>query len=144
MMVVPLTARGVMLGIASFYRTRTTDPFEEDDLALATELAARAAVCIDNARQYTREHSAALTLQRSLLPQRVPAQNAVEVAWRHEPSSNVGDWFDVIPLSGARVALVVGQRSGRACRQRRKWAGCAAPSTPLPHRTWPPTNCSPS
>ncbi|WP_328404171.1 SpoIIE family protein phosphatase [Streptomyces sp. NBC_00390] len=114
MMVVPLTARGVMLGIASFYRTRTTDPFEEDDLALATELAARAAVCIDNARQYTREHSAALTLQRSLLPQRVPAQNAVEVAWRHEPSSNVGDWFDVIPLSGARVALVVGQLVGQS------------------------------
>lgn len=114
MMVVPLTARGVMLGIASFYRTRTTDPFDEDDLALATELAARAAVCIDNARQYTRERNAALILQRSLLPRRVPAQNAVEVAWRHEPSSNVGDWFDVIPLSGARVALVVGRLVGQS------------------------------
>ncbi|QUW83969.1 SpoIIE family protein phosphatase [Streptomyces mirabilis] len=114
MMVVPLTARGVMLGLASFYRTRTTDPFEEDDLALATELAARAAVCIDNARQYAREHSAALILQRSLLPQRLPAQNAVEVAWRHELSRNVGDWFDVIPLSGTRVALVVGHLAGQS------------------------------
>ncbi|WP_330246679.1 MULTISPECIES: SpoIIE family protein phosphatase [unclassified Streptomyces] len=114
MMVVPLTARGVMLGMASFYRTRTTDPFDEDDLALATELATRAAVCIDNARQYTREHNAALILQRSLLPQRVPAQNAVEVAWRHEASGDVGDWFDVIPLSGARVALVVGHLVGQS------------------------------
>ncbi|WP_406430402.1 SpoIIE family protein phosphatase [Streptomyces sp. NBC_01589] len=114
MMVVPLTARGVMLGMASFYRTRAIGPFEEDDLALATELAARAAVCIDNARQYTREHSAALILQRSLLPQRVPAQNAVEVAWRHELSANVGDWFDVIPISGARVALVVGHLVGQS------------------------------
>ncbi|MFG2254269.1 SpoIIE family protein phosphatase [Streptomyces mirabilis] len=113
MMVVPLTARGVVLGIAAFYRARTADPFKEDDLALAAELAARAAVCIDNARQFTREHSAALILQRNLLPQHVPAQNAVEVAWHHEPAHDVGDWFDVIPLSGARVALMVGHLVGQ-------------------------------
>ncbi|MCX4437830.1 SpoIIE family protein phosphatase [Streptomyces mirabilis] len=111
-MVVPLTARGVVLGLASFYRIQTPDPFEEDDLALAVEIGARAAVCLDNARQYTRERSAALTLQRSLLPQTVPVQNAVEVAWRHESTRGSGDWFDVIPLSGARVALVVGHLVG--------------------------------
>ncbi|WP_329450033.1 SpoIIE family protein phosphatase [Streptomyces sp. NBC_01724] len=111
-MVVPLTARGVVLGLASFYRTQTPDPFEEDDLALAVEIGARAAVCLDNARQYTRERNAALTLQRSLLPQTVPVQNAVEVAWRHESTRGSGDWFDVIPLSGARVALVVGHLVG--------------------------------
>ncbi|WP_164662848.1 SpoIIE family protein phosphatase [Streptomyces sp. S1A1-7] len=111
-MVVPLTARGVVLGLASFYRIQTPDPFEEDDLALAVEIGARAAVCLDNARQYTRQRSAALTLQRSLLPQTVPVQNAVEVAWRHESTRGSGDWFDVIPLSGARVALVVGHLVG--------------------------------
>ncbi|MFB7313123.1 SpoIIE family protein phosphatase [Streptomyces sp. NPDC056192] len=113
MMVVPLTARGVVLGLASFYRAGTPDPFEEDDLALAAELGARAAVCLDNARQYTRERNAALTLQRSLLPHTVPEQNAVEVAWCHESARDVGDWFDVIPLSGARVALVVGHLVGQ-------------------------------
>ncbi|WP_433916515.1 SpoIIE family protein phosphatase [Streptomyces sp. NBC_01744] len=112
MMVVPLTARGVVLGLASFYRVQGADPFDEDDLALAAELGARAAVCLDNARQYTRERNAALTLQRSLLPQTFPAQNAVEVAWRHESTRGGGDWFDVIPLSGARVALVVGHLVG--------------------------------
>ncbi|WP_405598058.1 MULTISPECIES: SpoIIE family protein phosphatase [unclassified Streptomyces] len=113
LLVVPLTARGVVLGLAGFYRARTPDPFDEDDLALATELAARAAVCLDNARRYTKERNAARTLQRSLLPQSVPEQNAVDVAWRYEPSGGVGDWFDVIPLSGARVALVVGHLVGQ-------------------------------
>ncbi|MFG2630864.1 SpoIIE family protein phosphatase [Streptomyces sp. NPDC048473] len=112
MMVVPLTARGVVLGLASFYRVQGPDPFDEDDLALAAELGARAAVSLDNARQYTRERNAALTLQRSLLPQTFPAQNAVEVAWSHASTRGGGDWFDVIPLSGARVALVVGHLVG--------------------------------
>ncbi|MFD4691984.1 SpoIIE family protein phosphatase [Streptomyces sp. NPDC058463] len=114
MILVPLTARGVVLGLAAFYRARTPDPFEEEDLALATELSSRAAMSIDNARQYTRERNAAITLQRSLLPQSVPEQTAVEVAWRHESARDVGDWFDVIPLSGARVALVVGHLVGQA------------------------------
>ncbi|MFI1167609.1 SpoIIE family protein phosphatase [Streptomyces sp. NPDC020801] len=112
LIVVPLIARGVVLGMASFYRSHTTEPFEQDELALAAELGARAAVCIDNARQYTREHSTALVLQRSLLPQRVRGQHAVEVAWLHESAEGSGEWFDVIPLSSARVALAVGCMAG--------------------------------
>jgi GAF domain-containing protein len=107
---VPLVARGVVLGIASFYRSRTPAPFDDDDRSLAQELATRAAICIDNARRYTREHSMVLALQRSLLPSRVPEQSAVEIAHRYQPAEYEvgGDWFDVIPLSGTRVALVVG------------------------------------
>ncbi len=84
------------------------------DLAFAEELAARAAVAIDNARRNTREHALAVTLQRSLLPRSVPDQSAVEVAHRYLPArAGVGgDWFDVIPLPGARVALVVGDVVG--------------------------------
>lgn len=71
---------------------------------------------IDNARRYTQERSTALTLQRSLLPQHVPEESAVEMASRYLPSGSRagvgGDWFDVIPLSGARVALVVGDVIG--------------------------------
>lgn len=59
LMVVPLTARGVVLGLASFYRTTTADPFDDDDLTLAEELTARAAVYVDNARRYARERTAA-------------------------------------------------------------------------------------
>ncbi|MEU2390618.1 SpoIIE family protein phosphatase [Streptomyces sp. NPDC007369] len=111
---VPLLARGLVLGIASFYRSADTPPFGDDDSRLAQELAARAALCIDNARRYTREHNLALALQRSLLPRGLPEQSAVEVAHRYLPAESGvgGDWFDVIPLSGTRVALLVGDVVG--------------------------------
>ncbi|WP_405785783.1 SpoIIE family protein phosphatase [Streptomyces sp. NBC_01367] len=116
LLVVPLRARGITLGLAILGRHRTPEPFDDDDLLLAKELAARAAVCVDNARRYTRERDTALALQRSLLPQHAPRQAAVEVASRYRPASSRagigGDWFDVIPLSGARVALVVGDVVG--------------------------------
>lgn len=58
----------------------------------------------------------ALALQRSLLQHRVPVQQAVDTAVRYlpaDPQAGVGgDWFDVIALSGARVALVVGDVVG--------------------------------
>ncbi|MFH8368784.1 SpoIIE family protein phosphatase [Streptomyces sp. NPDC018031] len=116
---VPLRARGTVLGVVTFARSRTPEPFEDDDLLLAQELVARAAMSLDNARRYTREHAAALALQRSLLPQGLSGGTALEVATRYLPTATQGgvggvggDWFDVIPLSGARVALVVGDVVG--------------------------------
>ncbi|GAA1599140.1 SpoIIE family protein phosphatase [Streptomyces globosus] len=111
---VPLRARGGNLGVAAFYRSEDPAPFADDDAWLARELCARAALCMDNARQYTREHTLALALQRSLLPHRLPEQGAVEVAHRYLPAESGvgGDWFDVIPLSGTRVALLVGDVVG--------------------------------
>src|SRR6185312_13044702 len=113
---VPIRARAVTLGVAVFLRGQRPEPFEQDDVLLAEELTARAGLSLDNARRYTRERTTALTLQRSLLPQRLPRQSAVEVASRYLPASAQlgvgGDWFDVIPLSGARVALVVGDVVG--------------------------------
>ncbi|MET9680595.1 SpoIIE family protein phosphatase [Streptomyces coeruleorubidus] len=113
---VPLRARGALLGVVAFSRTDRPEAFTADDLILAEELTAKAAVAIDNARRYSRERATALTLQRSLLPQGLPIQEAVEVASRYLPGGTGvevgGDWFDVIPLSGARVALVVGDVVG--------------------------------
>ncbi|OIK06744.1 protein phosphatase [Streptomyces monashensis] len=115
-MVVPVRARGVTLGVTSFFRRRRQEPFDADDLSLAEDLVSRAAVCVDNARRYTRERDAALVLQRSLLPRRLPEQDAVEVAACYRPADELtglgGDWYDLIPLSGARVALVVGEVPG--------------------------------
>ncbi|WP_420718492.1 SpoIIE family protein phosphatase [Streptomyces sp. H51] len=109
----PLSARGVLLGVVHFWRSEKPEPFDQDDLSLAAELATRAAVSLDNARRYTREHGLAVALQRRLLPRALPAQNAVEVASRYLPAQAVGgDWFDVIPLPGARVALVMGDIVG--------------------------------
>ncbi|MFI6370051.1 SpoIIE family protein phosphatase [Streptomyces sp. NPDC050546] len=113
---VPMRARGITLGVATFTRHRSPEPFTEDDLLLAQEITARAALSIDNARRFTRERTTALTLQSSLLPQGHPRQPAVETASRYLPASAQagvgGDWFDVIPLSGARVGLVVGDVVG--------------------------------
>ncbi|MFH9616430.1 SpoIIE family protein phosphatase [Streptomyces pratensis] len=117
---VPMRARGVILGVAMFWRAQTPEPFEDEDLSVAEELVARAAVSIDNARRYSREHNVAVTLQRSLLPQGLPDQSAIDAAYRYLPAQAGlgglggvgGDWFDIIPLPGARVALVVGDVVG--------------------------------
>ncbi|MFF0105863.1 SpoIIE family protein phosphatase [Streptomyces hirsutus] len=112
---VPLRARGVTLGVAAFTRFRHPEPFTHDDVLLAEEITARAAVCIDNARRYSRERETTLTLQRSLLPRGLPRTAAVDAASRYLPAARTGvggDWFDVIPLSGMRVALVVGDVVG--------------------------------
>ncbi|MEV1064623.1 SpoIIE family protein phosphatase [Streptomyces sp. NPDC050263] len=114
-MSVPIRARGVTLGVAVLTRFRRPDPFTPDDVLLAEEVTARAAVCIDNARRYSRERETALALQRSLLPRTLPRTAAVEAASRYLPAARAGvggDWFDVIPLSGMRVAMVVGDVVG--------------------------------
>jgi serine phosphatase RsbU (regulator of sigma subunit)/PAS domain-containing protein len=110
----PIQARGVVLGMVNFWRSKEHDPFDQEELSLAEELVARAAVSIDNARRYTREHALAVTLQRSLLPRGLPEQSAVDVGYRYLPAQSgvSGDWFDVIPLPGSRVAMVVGDVVG--------------------------------
>ncbi|MGC5039623.1 MULTISPECIES: SpoIIE family protein phosphatase [unclassified Streptomyces] len=113
---VPIRSRGTTLGLTTLYRRTHREPFDAEDLRLAEDLVARAAVCLDNAHRYTRERDAALVLQRSLLPHRLPEQDAVEVAACYRPADELtglgGDWYDLIPLSGARVALVVGEVPG--------------------------------
>ena len=113
----PLMARGRVLGLLAFNRDPSTRAeYCGRDVELADNLARRTALCIDNARLYNLEKSHALTLQSSLLPKRVSTPPGMEVAHRYVPGSDVaevgGDWFDVIPLSRGRVALVVGDVMG--------------------------------
>lgn len=115
-LVVPLRAGAGMLGLVTFVRGAGSATFDGGEVALADELVARTAVSIDNARRFTRERNAALTLQRQLLPRQLCEGSAVELAYRYLPTDDVtgvgGDWFDVIPLSGTRVGLVVGDVVG--------------------------------
>ncbi|MCM1974707.1 MULTISPECIES: SpoIIE family protein phosphatase [unclassified Streptomyces] len=121
---VPMVAHDTVVGLAQFSRTKGSEPFGDRDRALAVELAARAAVCIDNARLYRREHERALILQRSLLPPGDPVASGLDIACRYlpgnsssdRPSEVGGDWFDVIELPGHRTALVVGDVMGRGLR----------------------------
>ncbi len=112
LIVVPLTLRGAVLGLVSLYRCGAAEPFDEDDVSLAVSAATRAALGIDNARRYEREHVIASTVQRRLLPQAERQQAAVDTAHVLLPGRDSGCWFDTIALSGARTALVVGGVAG--------------------------------
>ncbi len=120
MMLVPLRDGGITLGLAVFSRHQMREPFDPEDLRLAEELTARAATGIHRARRTSREHTSTMALQRSLLPHTLPVHSALEIASRYLPAGGEagvgGDWFDVIPLSGARVALVVGDVVGHGMR----------------------------
>ncbi|MEU5775853.1 SpoIIE family protein phosphatase [Streptomyces venezuelae] len=115
-LVVPLRAGNSVLGLVTFLRGAGAAAFDSGEVALADELVARTAVSLDNARRFARERTASLALQRQLLPQQLPEQSAVDLAHRYLPTDDVtgvgGDWFDVIPLSGTRVGLVVGDVVG--------------------------------
>jgi serine phosphatase RsbU (regulator of sigma subunit)/PAS domain-containing protein len=115
-MIVPLKARGIILGVAVFARTDNPAPFTSDDLLLAEELVARASLNLDDARQYARERAIALALQRDLLPQHLSGGSAVDIASTYLPTDQHagvgGDWYDAIPLPEGRIALVVGDVVG--------------------------------
>src|SRR5207248_2905104 len=128
---VPLIARGEVLGALSLYRLHNQLPFDEDDAVLAVELAARAAVCIDNARSYQSERRTALTLQRHLMNHRPPQPAGMEIAYRYQPAQAAsevgGDWFDAIPVAGPGCGT--GPPAPRS-------ASAASPSSRPPCR-WP-------
>jgi serine phosphatase RsbU (regulator of sigma subunit) len=115
LLAMPLIARGVVVGCATFGRAPASPAFNPGDIALASELASRAAVCLDNARLYDRERRIALALRRGLLPGRPLIPDGLEVAPVYQPvGDNVvgGDWHDIVPLSGGRAALMVGDAMG--------------------------------
>ncbi|WP_406252344.1 SpoIIE family protein phosphatase [Streptomyces atratus] len=115
-MTAPLRARGIFLGRVTVRRGPGRPDYAPADLDLLCEIAARSALALDNARRYTREHRAAVGLQRSLLPPAQAETVAVTTSGFYLPADTAtgvgGDWFDVIPLSSARVALVAGDVVG--------------------------------
>ncbi|MFF5017005.1 SpoIIE family protein phosphatase [Streptomyces sp. NPDC001165] len=120
LMLVPLLAEGRTLGVALFGRHRRPEPFGPEDLRIAEDLTAHAATGLHSVRRYSRARTTTMSLQRSLLPHTLPDQAALDIATRYLPAATKagvgGDWFDVIPLSGARVALVVGDVVGHGMR----------------------------
>ncbi|HET6634062.1 MAG TPA: SpoIIE family protein phosphatase [Streptomyces sp.] len=115
-MAVPLIARGLLLGTADFVRAGGRPPFTRTDLALAEQLASKAAVFIDNARLYGRERQHVISLQRSLLPRATPRTGGLDVVTDYAPAADTrgvgGDWYDVVELPSGRSALVVGDVMG--------------------------------
>ncbi len=120
MLMLPLIARGTMLGFFACTRQEGFRRFDAYDVEVGMDFAARAAMFIDNARRYSREHATALTLQRSMLPTGLSYPSSVEVRHRYLPGSKLievgGDWYESIALPGGRVALVVGDVAGHGVR----------------------------
>ncbi|MCA1219075.1 SpoIIE family protein phosphatase [Streptomyces sp. 8L] len=114
--VAPLLARGFGLGAVSVWRTDRSEPLDGDELGLLAEIASRAALGIDNARRYMREHRAAVSLQERLLPRAAADIAAVEAEGIYRPASGgadiSGDWFDIVTLPSLRAALVIGDVIG--------------------------------
>ncbi|WP_078904155.1 ATP-binding SpoIIE family protein phosphatase [Streptomyces xanthophaeus] len=113
---VPLYARGLVLGCVTVWRSQLPSAYGEEDAALLQDVVSRAALGVDNARRYTKEHRSAVALQRSLLPRSAVDCAAAETVGVYQPAgvgSGVGgDWFDVIPLPSLRIAFVVGDVVG--------------------------------
>jgi len=120
MLLLPLATKDSALGFCVCTRKSGYRPFDDYDSEIGMEFASRAAIFIDNARQYNRERTTALTLQRSLLPTGLSAPSSVDVRHRYLPGSKLievgGDWYESIALPGARAALVVGDVAGHGVR----------------------------
>ena len=120
MLMLPLVARGTILGFFACTRQAGFRRFDAYDTEIGMDFASRAAMFIDNARRYSREHATALTLQRSMLPTGLSSPSSVEVRHRYLPGNKLievgGDWYESIALPGGRVALVVGDVAGHGVR----------------------------
>ncbi|MFF5919892.1 SpoIIE family protein phosphatase [Streptomyces flavochromogenes] len=116
MLLVPIRARGVVLGLACFYRWREPSPFDHRHLRLAQQLTTHAGQCLDNARLYGRERSAARILSGGFAQAQASVVTAVELARTHLPAGTGGGWSDAISLSGCRVALVAGDTTSGTSR----------------------------
>ncbi|MGW8777087.1 SpoIIE family protein phosphatase [Streptomyces sp. NPDC055796] len=113
---VPLYARGLILGCVTVWRSQLPSAFSEEDATLLQDVVSRAALGVDNARRYTKEHQSVVALQRSLLPRSALESVAAETVGVYQPAGGGvgvgGDWFDVIPLPSLRVGFVVGDVVG--------------------------------
>ena len=116
LLILPLRARGRTIGALSF-ANRTGRPLEPDDRALAQELAARAAIAIDNAMLYSRESFVAHRLAEALLPTVLPSIEGLDIGVRYEPASSGlgigGDFYDIWLTDDEKALVVIGDVQGK-------------------------------
>ncbi|WP_334581521.1 ATP-binding SpoIIE family protein phosphatase [Streptomyces sp. B21-108] len=111
----PMIASGHVIGVCVVSFTRPHS-FSDEERALLTALSGMVGQALERARLYDVEHARAQGLQRSLLPRTLPCLPAACTAARYLSAGRGeqvgGDWYDVIPLSADRVALVIGDVMG--------------------------------
>lgn len=108
---VPLKARGRVFGVMTLVTAESMRRFDEDDREFADQVAARAAIAVDNARLATARRETAQTLQRSLLPDVVPDIDGWSIATLYraahaeEEVEVGGDFYDFYESDGWVVLL---------------------------------------
>jgi PAS domain S-box-containing protein len=116
-MVVPLLARGRLIGALGFVAPASGPCYGPADIVLAEDLAARAALAVDNARLYRQRSEIARTLQESLLPPRLPEISGFELAAVFRPAGEGidvgGDFYDLFETGDQCWAIVMGDVSGQ-------------------------------
>jgi GAF domain-containing protein len=116
-MVVPLPARGKVVGAITFALGGRERRFGDEDVELVEDLARRAGVAVDNARLYQERDRVAHTLQQSLLPQRIPSVPGMEFEQRYHAlgSGNEvgGDFYDVFDSGNGSWGMTIGDVCGK-------------------------------
>jgi len=116
-MVVPLAARGRVFGAMTYIWAESGNRYTEVDLSLATTLAARIGLVIDNARLYRDQDHMARVLQKSILPPEPPAIDGAEMATLYRPAREGmdvgGDFYDAFDIGGGEWAVALGDVVGK-------------------------------
>ena len=113
---VPLIAAGETIGALTLIRSWGR-AFSDDEVALAEELGARAALHVNNARLYSERSHIARALQAGLLPRALPEIPGLELAARYEAAGDQnqvgGDFYDVFAVPDDGWVAVIGDVSGK-------------------------------
>jgi GAF domain-containing protein len=116
LLAVPLLARGRSIGVLSVYSTKAA-AFDAEDVELLQTFGSQAALAIDTAKLYGREHRVASVLQRSILPEKLPTIEGLETASVYRPSAMEGeiggDYYDVFPAPDGRIVLAIADVAGK-------------------------------
>jgi anti-sigma regulatory factor (Ser/Thr protein kinase) len=119
-MTVPMPYGDQIIGALTVSRMHGRPPYTKVEQTLTEDLARRAALALVNARMYRESQEAGRALQRSLLPAHPPVLEGADVAMEYRPGATGtevgGDFYDVIPLSGGRAGLAIGDVMGRGLR----------------------------
>jgi serine phosphatase RsbU (regulator of sigma subunit) len=115
--VLPLGARGSVLGALTLWIMRPADAFDETARRTAKRLADRAALALDNARLHEQQRHIATVLQHSLLPRSLPEIKGFEASSRFLPAGEAyevgGDFYDVFPSGSGSWTAVIGDVCGK-------------------------------
>jgi serine phosphatase RsbU (regulator of sigma subunit) len=110
--VVPMRVGGRIIGAMSFFTSVSLRRLSGDDIAVAEQLARRAAVAVENSRMHTTLAEVAETLQQSLLPPPVPEIPGWEIATLYRPAVDEprievgGDFYEIFDTGGNAFALI--------------------------------------